>query len=333
MPLETTRLDVTVPQSANPRAVGAGDREHCLAPTLFHEEWWLDVATSGRHRFVEVREKGVAVGRLPYFSVRRFGLTTIGLPPLTYFIGPAVDEGVGSQNTRFHRRLGITRELIAQLPTVSSHYVKCHRGVSDVIAFQMERFKTGVQFTHEFEGRSTDDIWRGMSGKMRNDIRRGEKSLRVAAMWDPAAFVRFYSENLEQKGIRGKIDFRACERLITACLERHRGRIDAAYSHTGKLEAAAFSAWDTTTSYGLMSTRHPASGNLASCLLVWEAICSAVRDGLIFDMAGISSDGSVKFFSGFGGAIRPRYTARRDTLVAELIRSLSGRIARRQPYD
>jgi hypothetical protein len=171
-----------------------------------------------------------------------------------------------------------------------------------------------------------------MSGKTRNDIRRGEKTLRIAPMWDPAEFMRFYRENLEQKGLRGIVDFSASERLIAASLERRRGRVDAAYSHTGRLEAAAFSAWDATTSYGLMSTRHPKSGNLASSLLVWEAICSAVSNGLVFDMAGISSDGSVTFLGGFGGEIRPRYTARRDTLVGELVHNLTGRIVSRHLY-
>lgn len=269
---------------------------------------------------------------MPYFGISRHGMATTRLPPLTHFLGPAVDEGAGSPVTRFNRRLAVTRELIAQLPSVSSHYIKCHRGVPDVIAFQMERFRTSVQFTHEFDGRSADDIWHGMSGKTRNDIRRGEKALRVDTTLDPAAFMRFYLENLERKGLRNVIDLAACERVIAASLERRRGRIDAAYSSTGKLEAAAFSAWDETTSYGIMSTRRPDSGNLAASLLVWEAIRSAVRDGLIFDMAGISSDGSVKFLGGFGGAIRPRYTARRDTLVGELVHVLTDRIAKRQMY-
>jgi hypothetical protein len=329
---ENIKLDATVLQAGNTAAARAVPPQERLAPTLFHEEWWLDVATAGRHGVAEVYDNEILVGRMPYYRFRRHGLMLTRMPPMTHFIGPAVDEGVGSPISRFRRRLAITRELIAQLPSASSHYIKCHRGVSDVLAFQMERFTAGVQFTYEFEGRSVDEFRQGIFGKTRNDIRRGEKSLRIATMTDPAEFVRFYRENLDKRGLRSMIDFAASERLVAACLERKRGRIDAVYSAAGVLEAAAFSAWDRNVAYGLMSTRRPDSGNLAGCLLVWEAIRSAIGDGLIFDMAGIGSDGSVKFLSGFGGVIRPRYIVRRDTLVGELACQLAGRIAKRPTY-
>ena len=38
-----------------------------LAPTIFHEHWWLDIATGGRYDRVEVVSNGKCVGWLPYF--------------------------------------------------------------------------------------------------------------------------------------------------------------------------------------------------------------------------------------------------------------------------
>jgi hypothetical protein len=299
-----------------------------LTPTLFHEPWWLEIASAGRYNSAEVSESGHIVGRLPYMVTRRHGLLMVGLPVLTHFLGPAVDEGTGNSSTRFQRRLAITRNLISQLPSASFYYIKCHRDVSDVLAFQMERFQTAVQFTYEFRNRSLDDIWQKMRGKTRAHIRRG-RTQRVVTMSDPAEFIHFYRGNLAERNISSSFDLGVCELLIGACLERGRGQIHAALDMSGRMRAASFSAWDRTTSYGLLSTRRRDAENFESSLLVWEAITSASQKGLHFDMDGISSDGSVSFQSGFGGEISPRYIVQRGSLLGELrhllLNKLSGR--------
>ena len=67
------------------------------------------------------------MGRLPYLVRSRFGLKGIWTPPITYFLGPGIDEGDGSPNTRFLKRMEITRELIAKLPKifVGMHSMPC----------------------------------------------------------------------------------------------------------------------------------------------------------------------------------------------------------------
>src|SRR6202011_1139097 len=130
-----------------------------LAPTIFHESWWLDVATGQKYAAAEISSGGSTVGRLPYLLSRRKGLSHMIMPTLTHFLGPAVIEGEGSANTRFLRRLNITRELIAELPAVSSYEIKCHAGTTDVIAFQAQGFETTVQFTHEIQPLPEQELW------------------------------------------------------------------------------------------------------------------------------------------------------------------------------
>ena len=120
-----------------------------LAPTIFHEDWWLNAATGGNFDVTQVIAGGRTVGRLPFNTTKRFGLKMIRMPVLTYFLGPAIDEGEGSPNTRFLKRLEITRGLLEKLPRASWQYVKCHGGITEVIAFQELGFRTYVQFTHE----------------------------------------------------------------------------------------------------------------------------------------------------------------------------------------
>ncbi len=77
---------------------------------------------------------------MPYYIERKFGRTISMLPELTHFLGPAIDEGEGTENQRFLRRFTITRELINALPKSTRFYQKLHRGITDILAFQAEGF-------------------------------------------------------------------------------------------------------------------------------------------------------------------------------------------------
>ena len=288
-----------------------------LAPTIFHESWWLDVATDHSYSVAEVHSGGKVVGRLPYQLCRRKGLSHIIMPTLTHFLGPAVLEGEGSANTRFLRKFNLTRELIAQLPRAISYEIKCHAGVTDVIAFQAENFNTTVQFTHEVHPLPEQELWKRMRDKTRNVIRRAQEQYEVVSLSDTRAFIEFYARNLQQKSY---LDLSVCARIIQSCLARERGRILAARSRKGDLVAANFCAWDTKSAYYLMSTRASNAGNGAGSLLLWKAILDAAGRNLVFDMDGLASEGGILFFAGFGAEVRPRYVAERFTVLGHIRR-------------
>ena len=267
-----------------------------LTPTIFHEPWWLDAATGGNFDFVEVSSGGRVTGRLPFSLTTHFGVRTIRMPDLTYFLGPGIDEGEGSPNTRFLKRLEITRELLRRLPSASWQYIKCHRGIDDAVAFQESGFRTYVQFTHEVLPDDEEVLWRNMRNKTRNVIRRAEE-LTVTEMTDPSEFIRLYDRNLELNGRRNALRSARWNKLISACLVRGCGRILAAHKNN-QVMAANFCVWDKRSAFYLLSTRRHDSGNGAASLLVWEAIKDSARRGLIFDLAGVGDRGSVLLYSG-----------------------------------
>lgn len=291
-------------------------RRDPLTPTIFHEEWWLDAATGGDFGVAESRSGGRTVGRLPFHLVKRFGLKMIRMPELSYFLGPAVDEGEGSPNTRLLKRLEITRELIRRLPPASWQYVKCHGGVPDVIAFQELGFRTYVQFTHEIAPQPVDALWQQMRNKTRNVVRRAEERFSVTELADPVELVWLFERNLAAKGQRNQIDRVRLRSLVSAALERKRGGILAARDHRNQIVAATFCVWDAVSSYYLLSTRGEDSGNSAGSLVLWEAIKESARRGLVFDFAGLGNKGSVLLYSGFGASISARYVALRASALA-----------------
>jgi hypothetical protein len=299
--------DLTAPIDPSPKSA--------LIPTVFHEDWWLEAATQGRYSVAEVSANGKTVGRLPFLKSRRLGIRGIWTPPLTYFLGPAVDEGTGSPNTRFLRRLEITRSLIQQLPRSSWECVRCHRGITDVIPFQEQQFRTYAQFTHEVAVRPPADLWKQMRDKTRNVIRRASERFDVFEISDPDEFISLYERNLREKKVQNTMDLAACRRVLIAVLEHGSGRMIAARNAEDGTVAANFCAWDSEASYYIACTRNSASGNGATSLLLWEAMQHAAKNSRIFDFAGLGTSGSVLHYAGFGATIATRFIAVRANAV------------------
>jgi hypothetical protein len=290
-----------------------------LTPTVFHEDWWLDAATGGNYSVVEAAASGKVVGRLPFLLRGRFGLAGIWTPPLTHFLGPGIDEGTGSRNSRFLRRMEITRELIQKLPRSSWQCIRCHRGTTDVIAFQEQSFKTYAQFTHEIVPDRCENLWRQMRDKTRNVIRRASEELGVDELKDVEEFIRIYQSHLASRRVRNTLDFSTAKRVLTAALERNRGRILAARDANGEIVAANFCAWDNDASYYIACTRSETAGNGANSLLLWEAIQHAALRGLVFDFAGLGGNGSVLHYAGFGATVGTRFVAVRAKGIGRIV--------------
>ena len=290
-----------------------------LVPTVFHEDWWLEAATGGQYSVAEVRAGDKTVGRLPYLLRSRFGMKGVWTPPVTYFLGPGLDEGEGSPNNRFLKRMEITRELIAKLPKSSWECIRCHAGIKDMIAFQEQRFRTYVQFTHEIAPAPMELLWQQMRNKTRNVIRRAKEQIVMEEILDPEEFIHAHKKNLAAEGENDSLDMNACRRLLIAALERKRGRIIAARNAKGEIVAANFCAWDHATAFYVLSTRSRDAGNGATSMLIWEAIQHAVSRGLTFDFAGLGTKGSVLLYSGFGATVSPRFVAIRASGLARLV--------------
>jgi hypothetical protein len=291
-------------------------------PTLFHQDWWLDIATHGRYQHVEAKRDGRVVGRLPFVVTRRYGHSVSVMPPLTHFLGPAIDEGTGGANARFLQRMTITHELLAQLPRIALFKQKLHRGLTDTLPFQMAGYQSAVQFTHEIAPQPEAMVWQGLRDKTRNMVRKARRTMVCETLNDPELFTRLYMANLEAKNAPSAIDLQTSQRLIAESLARKCGQIYIARQHDGAIIAAIFCAWDQTAAYYLLSTRTSNSGNCANTFLLWEAIRDATAQGLIFDFDGVGSSGAVLFFAGFGAVIQPRYIVSRSGKFAQILQDM-----------
>jgi len=301
-----------------------------LTPTVFHEPWWLDKATEGRYEQVEVSLGGTTVGRLPYLRFHEMGLTSIGMPTLTHFLGPAIDYGPGNATTRQLRGLSIAGDLLAALPKVSGGvWIKLHAGITDTIAFQEAGFRTDVQFTTEIAPDAEDALWGRMRDKTRNVIRRAQERFMIAEESDPEQFLAFYLDNLRQRKLKNTYHLPSVTAVMAECIGRGQGKIRVALDEKGGFNSAIFTVWDRKAQYYLMSTRSSDAGNGATSMLLWDAIKSAAERNLVFDFDGARHGADAKFFAGFGGTFRPRYWVWRSSRALRILGVLNSLLKRR----
>ncbi|MFC1455533.1 GNAT family N-acetyltransferase [Microvirga arabica] len=286
-----------------------------LTPTIFHERWWLEAATNGAYEEVTVSSGGRLVGRLAYARKESFGFRALTSSGMAQFQGPAVDEGTGGVVSRNMRRGEITRDLLAKLPRCDFFYQQLHRDFSDGLPIVESGFSVQVRFTYEVAPANEEVIWRNMRDKTRNVIRRAEEQTDLSEI-EPAHFCTLYDVNLKRRGASSNYMFQPNTRaLIEAAVSRGQGRVLAAINKQGDPAASIFYAWDDRVTYYLLTTRAPDSHNGAVSRLIWDAMREGATQGRIFDFDSVGTNGSVLFYTAFGGEVRPRYVAKRVTPV------------------
>jgi hypothetical protein len=299
-----------------------GAAQH-LVPTIFHEPWWLEIASDGCYREATVES-------LPYLVSRRaFGLTTVGTPLLTHVLGPALAANFSDRNAAHPmKQVSIIHDLIAQLPKAAHISFRLHGGFSNTLSFDAAGFANSASFTVEVAPSSPEAMWRQMRDKTRNVIRRAQERLTAAEMFDVATFLDFYDANLRDSGRINQYDRRVCGNIMQASLQHGMGRLIATSTPTGTLQSAIFTVSDRRAEYYFMSTRALHSMNGATSLAIWTAMLHAAEHGRVFDMDGLHVNNTrlpnLQLLTGFGGTIRPRYIVRRTRPIgglAQLTRS------------
>jgi FixJ family two-component response regulator len=298
--------------------------------TLFHEPWWLSAVTDGRFQEAVVKQGSDIVGRLPYIATRRGAFRIVRMPPFTHVLGPAVDAGTGKPQTRLMRRLSIIRSLIDQLPP-NSYFRQCldpsldgGLAIADGLAFQDRGFTVAPQYTFQIDCRkSSENLWTAMHFKTRQHIRRAEEQYVVRSIDDPHDFIRFYLRNIQASGKVNRIDFKYFPTLFSECRSRKCGEILSAFASDGSPVAMVYLVWDHNVMYYLLSTRAPDKDDNGSVnFLLWSAMKQASQLGLVFDLDGVSTSGTARFLSGFGGQIKTRLNIQRSRMPYRALQSL-----------
>ncbi|SIT42820.1 conserved hypothetical protein [Paraburkholderia ribeironis] len=297
------------------------------AHSIFHEPWWLDIATDGHWSMAKVQRGNELLGQMPYYSTRMGGWRISRLPPLTRTLGPVIKPmGFDCARERRHRQI-VTAALVEQLPQFDSFYQLFDSRIEDALAFSLRGFTVSARYTFQISPEGTiDEAWARLYGKTRNVIRSAGKKLTVAPIATPAKFMQFYETNLFERARSNAYGSSVMRQLVDAFVERKTGQLLGAYGPGGQLVAAIGLVWDQHAMYYLLSSRTAGAHCGAVSLLIWTAMQRALERKLTFDFDGFSSVGTCRFLEGFGGTLKQRLSVERMSTMYSVVRTLKRRI-------
>lgn len=284
-----------------------------LKATVFHDRWWLDSASNGQFGEVKVERGDGIAGRFPYVLERKWGLTHCRMPPFTHVLGPVVNAGAGKPQSQLVKRLSILRELIDGMPPFDYFDQTLDGELIDGLAFQDRGFFVKPQYSFVIDcDRDEDTLWKGLHSKTRQHIRRASEKFSIEELEDPFEFIDFYTENVRVRGDRNYLDFSTFPQLFQQSRKQVSGEILCARWENGAPAAMVFLVWGYGTMYYTLSTRAGhADDNGSVSLLIWSGVKRALSRGLNFDLDGVSSSGTARFYSGFNGRPKLRLIVRK----------------------
>ncbi len=311
-----------IPDLASAIAGGSRPLDAASALSIFHEPWWLDIATDGQWEAARVVHGNQVLGELPYHVTRKGIWRVCGLPPLTRTLGPAIRPMGLDAAHELRYRMQVTSRLIEQLPPVESFSQLFDYHVKDALAFALHGFTVSARYTLQISPLCpASEVWTRMDCKTRNAIRGARKTLEVVPIDDTNQFLRFYESNLALRSRKNAYGTAIMGSLINAFVQRRAGLLLGAYERA-RLVGAIGLVWDRHTMYYLISTRSPLAHSGTISLLLWTAVQEAIRRELTFDFDGFGSTSTFHFLNGFGALLKQRLRVERMNTVYAMARTL-----------
>lgn len=305
-----------------------------MKSTFFHQAWWLDVVAPNAWATAEVLDGGRVAASMPYTVRRRFGLDFIEMPPLTQVLGPIEPDYQGKYANRLARQKDVYDGLIAALPKYDLFRQSFHSGVTNWLPYYWRNFAQSTRYTYRLDLTQTKDaLWADTQDRVRTDIRKAQRALKLREEFDPYRFLAVISKTFERQGMRLPYDAAMIRRLFDQAPKNARIKVLAAEDKQGAIHGVALFIGDENCVYYLLGGADPKLRN-SGCqsLLLWEGICWAATFSRVFDFEGSMLEGVERFVRGFGAQQEPYFQltsmSRRMSLLwhsAALLRAATGR--------
>ncbi len=281
---------------------------------IFMQPFWLDaVCQKGEIWDAALAfdgEKNI-IGAMTYCHRRKFGLPVIVMPPLTQFVGPWLRYPLTEKlESRYSFEKKVLKELIGQLPSVFYSSQSFHYSLKNWLPFYWLNYEQTTRYTYVFEDLSDlKIIYQNFKDKLRNAIRRAEKSVTIEILVDISAFYEVNKKTFDRQNIPMPYSFDFIKKLDNELTNRNLRTIYFAKDKvTGENHGVIYVVRDAQSAYCIMiggDTQLRTSGAIP--LLLWTAIQDAAPQ-LIFDFEGTMIQGVENLFSSFGATQMPYFT-------------------------
>lgn len=281
--------------------------QRTLAPTIFHEDWWLNAASSGQWERVEVNQAN-SWASLSFIREQKFGASYLSMPPYTRTLGPVLSIPPSKPVTRAERMCSLMRELAGILPTYNVLAHKLPPGSEHIaLACVLNGWACRTEFTFRIHpAECSHQSWDRMSQKTRNSIRSAQRRFEVEWHNDIVRLIALSLQEIESRGMVNRHRYTQLESSFSAALARGQAAALSAIKN-GQDAAVVALVWDEEALYLWNTARHPTlAGAGALSLLIWEACKLAHERRLVMDFDGFGSLPSARFLRSFGGEPAPR---------------------------
>lgn len=275
-----------------------------MTNSIFEKPYWLDaLSQEGIWSESIVKINGEVVARLPYFLVVRNGLRYIEMPPFTQTLGPFLKiDGIKATKI-ISKEKELIGQLISQLPDYDSLKICLHWSFKNWMPFYWKGFSQTTRYTYQIRDiQNLDKVWDGFDQKIRTDIRKAEKILKIDYEYDIEKFHELTAKTYIRQGIECPYKFETIKILHSTCQKHNCSKMYFAIDENKNIHSAIYVIWDHNVAYYLIGGSDPKYRNSgANSFLIWQAIKEMSKKVQIFDFEGSMIESVERFFRGFGG--------------------------------
>jgi hypothetical protein len=277
---------------------------------LFSQPCWLDLLAKDSGLdwdVVGVKESDEFRAFLPFcFSKRYKVFDQITMPKLTPYLSPVFCETQRLQlPNELSNNLNLCLGLIQELPNCDTliHRFSPEIGLLD----QLSKGRLSLDFfiTYVISNKSHEEVKKGFRSSLIRQIKKGEKTLLILSGTPKELF----DLSVKTFGRQGK-ECPYSLGIITAILEEvtslNCGEILVTKDEAGNIHSGGLFVSDSQNYYYLIGAGDPEFRNSgAQSYLLNYTIAKAMKSGLSFDFEGSMVPSIAKFFSNFGGELKP----------------------------
>ncbi len=300
---------------------------------LFMQDWWLDAVCGGANwqPFFALDGGGEAEAAMVVYYVKKWSILTINLPHLTPFSGiwfrPMLQQM--KAHSLAEREVVLTQKLIEKLPKVAFFAQQFHFSFQNCLSFYWAGFRQVTRYTYFLKDLSDLNlIFDNFKGNIRTSIKKAERIVTISESEDCSSFYDFVHQSLLLKKVGLPFGKKLLVNLNEVLSAKKQRTIYLALDAEGNTHAAIYVAWDSTTTYLLLTgVNREFTNSAALSLLIWQAIQDASKRAQSFDFEGSMLPKVEPFFRSFGGERKSYYRiSKAGNKAWELLFTLLGKL-------
>lgn len=278
---------------------------------VFSRDWWLDavVGESNWDVIIVERDRQI-IAVLPFVKSKKFIFDILSMPKLTQTLGPWIKYPKGQ---KYANKLSFEKEMFTKLidGLPLNHYFSqnLHPSITNWLPFYWKGFSQTTRYTYIInELTDTKDIYSSFQSKIRTDIRKAEKNIKIIESEDVNEFYKINSLTFSRQGIDTPYSLDFVKKLDKACKANKCRKIFFALDEKDRIHSVLYLVWDQEFAYYLMGGSDSELRNSGSMsLLLWHAIQFSGAVTKAFNFEGSMIEPIERFVRGFGAQQVPYF--------------------------